>query len=431
MKDQKYLQNCLLRIEEKLEWGKSQAWKETEFLSLSEIISKEAEISISPHTLKRLYGKIKYKEHYNPQRATKDALAKFIGYKDWLDFTTQFNEEILVKPKDEKSDFWRQKRSKIGLISVVVLIATLFLTQWSGAITAFDKKDQKSSFNFTINDTIASVPHTVSVKYNIKNLQADSVYLDFDFEHPVTGPEIKKLDQKRSLYNYTYQIPGYYHIKLNNQGQSLDEKNILVTSKDWYSYYYPEGRQLPWLDNEVQTLKKDGYLYQTTRSLIDEGLDINSVYYVEHRIFKNFQIDGDNFEMKVRFKNSQKTGGITCYDFFLTLFCERDITSIKLMEKGCSSYSGLKIGKLDLNGVDEDLSSLTFDSERWNNLRVIVKEKRVEIFINKELVFFNTYEGSNGNIVGIAQLFKGTGMLDYLRIKDLNTNQEFFDDFKD
>ncbi|SKB38970.1 hypothetical protein SAMN05660776_0898 [Salegentibacter holothuriorum] len=431
MKDHTYLQYCLFQIEEKFDWGKSQSWKETEFLRLSEIISKETEISISPHTLKRLYGKIKYKEHYNPQRATKDALAKFIGYANWGAFITYYDDEIRDEPQKVKPRFWKQKRNKIGFVALAGFVLILFLIQWTDTIAAFGNKEHESSFTFNTNDTIAKAPHTVSVRYNIENVESDSTYLDFDFDHPITGPAIKNLDNQRSLYNYTYQIPGYYHIKLTSQGQHLDGKNILVTSEDWFSYYYPEGKQVLWLDNQIKTLKEDGYLYQTSESLLDEGFDINSVYYVEHRIFKNFQIDGDNFEMKVRFKNSEKSGGITCYDFFLTLFCEKDIASFSLMEKGCSSYSGIKVGKLELNGVDEDLSSLTFDSDCWNNLSVTVRENRVKVFINKELVFSNTYEGSNGNIVGIGQLFKGTGKLDYLRIKDLGTNKEFFDDFEE
>jgi hypothetical protein len=42
--------------------------------------------SISPDTLKRLFGKTKTYRSYNPQLETKNALALFIGYEGWEDF---------------------------------------------------------------------------------------------------------------------------------------------------------------------------------------------------------------------------------------------------------------------------------------------------------------------------------------------------------
>ncbi|SFF97086.1 MULTISPECIES: hypothetical protein [Salegentibacter] len=427
MNDHKYIQFCLSQIEKKLGWGKSDSWKESEFIGLSEIIFKETEISISPHTLKRLYGKIKYKEHYNPQRATKDALAKFTGHTNWIAFINYYDRENGSEPG--KIYFWKNKKIKIGLLISLGLMMLLFLPQWTGVMNAFVKNEQKSSYSFNTIDTIASVPYTVSVNYSIANMASDSVYLDFDFDHPITGPEIKKLDKQRSLYNYTYQIPGYYHIKLTSENRILSGQNVLVTSEDWLSYYYPENRQILWLNNQINNINNDGYLYQSPENLMNNGFDITSVYYVDNQLFKDFGIDGDNFEMELRFKNSGETGGISCYDFVLTLLCEKDFSHFKLMEKGCSSYSGIKVGELDLNGVDQDLSSLTFDPKCWIDLNVVVKAQTVNIIINDELVLSKPYKGSNGNIVGIEQLFKGTGFLDYIRITDLGTQNSFSDDF--
>ena len=247
----------------------------------------------------------------------------------------------------------------------------------------------------------------------------------------MTGPEIKKLDKQRSLYNFTYQIPGYYKIKLNNQGQEIATKNILATSEDWNSYFYSEGIQHLWLDTQIKTSRENGALYYSPKTLSHLKFNTKSVYYIDHRLFKDFGIDGDNFEMNLRFKNSNETGGTTCYDFVLTLFGKNDYAHFKLMETRCSSYSGIKVGQLDLNGVDEDLSNFTFDPNRWNNLYVIVKEHKVEVFVNDALIFSDTYQGSNGNIIGIEQLFKGSGVLASIHLTDLGTKKEFYDDFND
>lgn len=431
MEGQKRLQYCLDQIEQKLDWGRSQSWKETDFLNLSELIYKETEISISPHTLKRLFGKIKYKEHYNPQRATKDALAKFVGFKDWIDLTTHYNEEFHVELDTKKSPIWKRKGTVIGL---VLLAGAVLLAIFSRGITtgktSLDQPEEKGSFTFHTLDTMGTVPYTVSVNYDITNMPSDSVYLDFNFDHPMTGPEIKGLDRERFLYNYSYQIPGYYHIKLSSGEKELAEQQVLAASPEWFSYYFPENNQVSWLNNRIKTPRVKGSLHHTPESLVKDGFDINSVYFINHRLYKNFDIDGDNFELKIRFKNSKTNGGITCYDFFLSLFCENNVTELKLMERGCSSYSGIKVGELNLNGVDEDLSSLTFDPEQWNEVRMVIQNNTVEVFVNQESVFNNPYKGSNGAIVGIEQLFKGTGILDYVYLKDLTTQKEFFDDFE-
>lgn len=434
MKAHKHVKYCLQEIEQKLDWGKSSLWIESNFVTLSQLISKETEISISPHTLKRLYGKVKYKQHYNPQKATKEALVKFLGYSDWNEFVSSCDDKYDIKTEievaPEKPSLWKRKDFRTGLY-VLGVLAFLLLAQWAVLIKPFQNKNHENSFSFYTYDSIGTVPYTVSVKYDIKKLSSDSVYIDFDFIHPVTGPEIKKLDKQRSLYNFTYQIPGYYHMSLNIQGHELANKNVLASSEDWDSYFYSEAKQDLWLDNQIRTSRENGYLYYSRKNLSKNGFDTNTVYYVDHRFFKNFGIDGDNFEMNLRFKNSKETGGITCYDFVLTLFCKNDYSHFNLMETGCSSYSGIKVGELDINGVDEDLSSLTFDPNCWNNLYVIVKENTVQVFVNEALVFSDDYEGSNGNIIGIEQLFKGSGVLDYVHLKDLGTKEEFFDDFKE
>jgi hypothetical protein len=86
---------CLQKIEEKVDWKPSEQWTDYDFKLLKKQIHSCSGISISTHTLKRLFGKIKYKSDYTPQHATKDALAQFIGYNSWEDFPKQIREEYI------------------------------------------------------------------------------------------------------------------------------------------------------------------------------------------------------------------------------------------------------------------------------------------------------------------------------------------------
>lgn len=200
MKDDKHLQYCLQRIEEKLNWGKSSSWKEPDFLQLSEIISKETEISISPQTLKRLYGKIKYKDYYNPQRATKDALVKFLGFDDWTAFIKLSKDKIDSEEQRRKLTFGKRKTYRITLLVISIVVPVLLLIAYTVKFKFSKDHKQTASFSFDTTDSVAFVPYTVSIKYNIKQISSDSVYVDFDFKHAITGPAIVKLDKQRYLY---------------------------------------------------------------------------------------------------------------------------------------------------------------------------------------------------------------------------------------
>jgi hypothetical protein len=65
MKELEYLDHCLQRVEEKYNKSPHTDWTDGDFKKLARNILNESGTIISTHTLKRLYGKIKYKEIHN------------------------------------------------------------------------------------------------------------------------------------------------------------------------------------------------------------------------------------------------------------------------------------------------------------------------------------------------------------------------------
>ena len=65
----------------------SSEWTNGDFIRLSHILYKKTQVQISPNTLKRIFGKIKTDARYYPQKATRDALAQYVGFADWDRFT--------------------------------------------------------------------------------------------------------------------------------------------------------------------------------------------------------------------------------------------------------------------------------------------------------------------------------------------------------
>ena len=62
-----------------LNLGSPHEWDQGQFKKISEDLAGVSGITISVNTLKRLFGKIKTEDGYQPQVSTLNALAKYIG----------------------------------------------------------------------------------------------------------------------------------------------------------------------------------------------------------------------------------------------------------------------------------------------------------------------------------------------------------------
>lgn len=426
MIEQEYLKYCLEKIEESLGWKPSAAWKESDFIKLSEIITQKANISISSHTLKRLFGKIKYKKYYNPQQATKDALAKFLEYSDWEAFVFSIKKEKQVTTAKLKSKHKLQKPLVLVIVGVLIVLLGVFLFGNNK-----NKPLKDTFFKFSLADSVGIVPYTVSVNYNLKDVKFDSTFIDFGFNHPIKGNQTVLLDKNEFMRNFTYQIPGQYVIKLKSEGKNVVKKKVLAKSDGWESFFNPEiaiGDY--WLDNKIPKSAMLNNLYYAPKYLDSVGFNTNQVYYLSNRFYNEFNIDGDNFELNAKFKNSEDLGGITCFDFIIRIICENETNNIKLMENGCSQFSGMKIGETVLSGVNKDLSAFKFNLNTWNYLKIKTNNRFAQVYINRNKIFEGSYTKPNGNIVGLEIIFKGSGMLDNLRLKDLKTNKKYISSFK-
>ena len=100
------LNGCLRKIENKLEWSNAGEWRHSHFELLSEKIFEETKIRLSAVTLKRVWGKVSY--HSFPSISTLDALARFIGYENWISYQ-QASEKSQQKSKHQQRQSPRQQ----------------------------------------------------------------------------------------------------------------------------------------------------------------------------------------------------------------------------------------------------------------------------------------------------------------------------------
>ena len=371
MNDRYYINIIIRRIEKKLGWKKVSLWTDNEFKKLGLLIYEKTAISISPQTLKRLFGKVKYKEVYHAQPATKDALARLIDYPDWDAFVKDQHYSIykyISLIRNRISDKLNKKSIALILIAIILAFAAIF---------SF-REIKNNKVTFYAENVTGMAPHTVSFHLNVSNLKNKDLYIDFDQNEAEDPSKGELIDKNLKLINHCFESPGYYNVKLLSKGKVLASTKIHVLSDGWNSYYFNNDnfklRKFVFeLQNRVQKVEKNGMLYISPADLNTKGFNGNTVYYLEHLMYKDFHVSADNCVFEAGYKNSSEIGGISCYDVEFRIIGENGLISVILVQKGCYRWSEITVGEKHLNGKYNDLSFLSADLSDWNQMKIFVK----------------------------------------------------------
>lgn len=423
---------CLQKIEEKVDWKPSEDWTDYDFKLLKKEIHSCSGISISTHTLKRLFGKIKYKSDYSPQHATRDALAQFIGFDSWEDFLRSSEEEIGRISKGEEAVEEKQEKGRPGNgnKSLVRLFAFTTGAIAVAAIAFFASRSRTPDASFTVENPVGIIPHTVSFVYDISKVRSNQIFIDFDFVHPELGGDFILIDKQRTLLNHTYQVPGVFHPKLVINNQPIDSVQVVAKSNGWVFFFQkPFETSRFWMDNMVQTPSYKEFMTLSRRELLRYGFDTTGIYYTTHRNIRDFGISADDFKLEVKFRNGPGTGGISCYDSRFTVLGEHSNSLVWMMEENCHQFCELKFGENHYEGETSDLSYLARDLTRWNILIMEVEEKTAAVYFNDEKIYEESYTRPSGEIMGLEARFKGSGMVEYILLTTSENDTVFYDSF--
>jgi hypothetical protein len=427
MTDRYYINIIIRKIEKKLSWKKVSLWTDNEFRKLSSLIYEDTSISISPQTLKRLFGKVKYKEVYTTQPATKDALAKFLNYSNWDAFIRDQDHSIF-RSISLISYRISGKHSKGRLL--FVLLAIIFII--ASVLIISDIKDKP--VKFYAQNVTGMVPHTVSLHLDLSHVRNKEVYLDFDQNEAENATNVELLDRHLTLINHCFESPGYYNVRLLSKGKVLASTKIHVLSEGWTSYYFNDDnftlrKFIFGLEKRVSDSTADGILYISPKALNNRGLNGNTVYYLEHLLYKDFQVSADSCLFEVKYKNSSDIGGISCYDVEVRIVGENGLASVMLVQKGCYRWSEITIGEKHLNGKFNDLSHLSADLSSWNIMQIFINNHKASIINNSDTIYTTDYNQPIGMIKGVRFVTKGSGAFDYVKLFDSRGELKFDDNF--
>ncbi|TCC99528.1 hypothetical protein [Pedobacter hiemivivus] len=405
MDNRSYILRCIALIEQKVDWGKTHDWVDYDFKNLSDQIFESTKVSISVRTLKRIVRQVPDAEgYYEPQMATKNALAIYLGFRSWADF----KQSNVIEP-DQKSETitpapavnFKKKvnyRNWILPIIIILLCVAVYLV-W---------KTQRTSAELTIKKVAGN---NFAFRYDLKAIKYNNATVDLDYGlfRPLLTP--------KGEFTYVFKLPDNYRLKLLADGVVLAAQNIQVVSNGWKCVVQQGLKEVLVGDtslfnsNQVLSLRPD-----KIRSI---GLDPSEDYWTDYRNIKDFNIDGDNLIIEVDIKNDLKSGGIDCFDSSIEYLAESKTGRVKFVKPGCAQFASFDFGEVHYNGNFHDLKPFGINLSQWQKVRIEVIKKQVNVFINGVSIYKNSYHEPIGNVKGIKIKFKGVGAIDNFRIMNL------------
>ena len=132
------------------------------------------------------------------------------------------------------------------------------------------------------------------------------------------------------------------------------------------------------------------------------------------------------FSARIR---SRALRDLLCPTLMLEIGTETNFIYFHLTHKGCTGSISAEFGEHFLDGKTNDLSSFGTDVEHWQNVEMMVLDKRARIFINQKEVFSMPYKESSGLITGLAFASNGLIEIDNIELTSLDGKVVFKDAF--
>jgi hypothetical protein len=432
-----HLDHCCQLVADTYGKPDSSEWTNSDFIRLCSILYKKTHVQISPNTLKRIFGKIKTDARYYPQKATRDALAQYVGYSDWDQFTLAQSWQqpaspvrqpdihpVPVPPADVPVQRPEARRSPVRkLFWATLAVIVIAIAAWRGfllwqndepAVTLFCKNPEGDN------------PH--SAVFVVRNFQNVS-QLNDEYIIEFGDGEKAQLNGKDSVYSNYYEVPGRYLAILKKAGVPLDTVPIFLHTTGWTataSMMYDTSRVYP---IETPGLFADGYNSISAPQIARAGVDTSRTFFVDFINTRLTGIDGDNFELLIDVKASPPRPGVRCSQVRVTVFGDSSNHMVDVMKPGCAHWSKLQFSELRKDGRSEGPNFLGADLTAGGTIGMKVANRRATLLINGRVVYKNTYQKPLRHIYGLDIMFAGVGAVRSVRLKDLKTGKQFAGNF--
>ncbi|MBX2870555.1 MAG: hypothetical protein KTR30_00590 [Saprospiraceae bacterium] len=421
-----YLNHCKKRIEAELGWSHaSQDWKQRDYLNLIALVESKTGISLSLSTIKRLWH-----QDYDgtPHPTTLDALARFLDYEDWLSF--QENERSKLEARSESTQQLDQlvgNNQSYGLIGIVViLVLAAFL--WAAVSKSGELNEgvviSSQAIPFSAQNTkVQGVPNTVIFKFDLSEVKADSFFIQQSWN----THHRERISKNDSVLTSIYYYPGVHTAKLIANDSIISTTSVRVYSKAWIAAIRNGAEDLVPTYLPLVKSPQGPNLSISKSQLADHKLDISEQTMLNYVFIDDFakKVAGDNFALSIRLK-ADSLLNLTCPRIGIMIVGELDMHAITLLDKGCVHQAFAKFGETRRNGRNSDLSALGVKPYEWQSLRIVTKNNKGQVYLQKKLLLEIPYDGRIGNIVGFNIYFTGIGRIDSLLLEDNTSGRNIY-----
>lgn len=408
---------CCQKITQKVGAKDISDWKNSDYIKLNRLLRRETKVNLSDHTLKRIFGKLKTSSRYYPQKATRDALAQFIGFKDWYEFTRLHpaSPEMANNASVEKKDA-KKKRYLIyiGTFILIVLFMVVFIYYYTLEAPVTNVK-------LTCINPDGPAPRSAIFKLSVDGKltkRPDLFRVDFSDSRP------HSTNFSHSLINHFYETPGRYFPVLYYKKTAIDTIPVYLQNEGWSTFAAMKqdtSRVFP-LSNKPDNTT---YHHVTAKEVFDAGVDTSKTFIVSFVNVKPTDISADNFEFSAFIKTSANRSGVRCSPTNIIVYGENDNHFLSIIRPQCAAFASYKFSEIARTGENTDLRYLGYDLSNGGHVRIRIEHKHVLVSVDQHVIFKSRYNRAVGKCMGVKIAFAGIGTFTDFKLQDLKTKKQF------
>lgn len=409
MEDRKLVIKAVYMVFSTLGFNNKDSFLHRDYETVSDAIQAKTNILISVSTLKRLekgtFSKI-------PQPGTLNAIAAFLGYKNWQEyrFENLNNEsgientlaEVFINKPFFKNIYFLEKLPKIIFLVLFLLIILLIV------LNLPSRKIPTFAFNRT---TKSSLPNTVIFNYDVQSIDADSFFIQqsWDVNRRVA------IDPDKHTLTDIYFEPGHHIAKLMANDKIIKTIPIVIPTNGWF--HYVKDANFSAIPTYLSTINKLSTLNIKKEDLEKNGITFEKEKFIyKSNIFEKTGINSKNLDFSTKIKVT-KLRNDYCPFVVVEIHTQKNPFFLKASIAGCENEALANFGNGLVIGKTSNLSFLSLDVLNWNNIQVVVRNNTLQLLYNGKKVYSNTISEDNGEITGLSFISNGLVEIDYYKIQ--------------
>jgi len=267
--------------------------------------------------------------------------------------------------------------------------------------------------------------------YDLSGVEADSFFIQQSWNPRDKVP----IDPEKKYYSIIYYTPGFHFARIMANDSILKFEKVHIKTEGWLPLVKYDLGDKKLMSVDPHAVKGVGIIHAPNEALYKANVDLSKDFFLRYYNIRDFDgITSADFDLETRFKCDKlsfegRTSSVLCPMIELMIITEQNVFFVPLTSKGCVSELDLLVGNIYKEGKDHDLSAFGTDVYAWQTLGIRNENKNVTIFLNDSPIHKLQYKEDFGKIKGLIFTFTGPGSVDYLRLKNLQGESVYQEEF--